>query len=80
MRSVPDPEPSARTEGCEECLTIGQQWVQLRKCLDCGHVGCCDSSIGKHATRHAKETGHSCIRSAEPDQNWRYCYEDGAYD
>ena len=76
MRSVPVPEPEARTQGCEECLAIGQEWVHLRKCLDCGHVGCCDSSIGQHATKHFADTGHPVMRSFEPGQNWRYCYVD----
>lgn len=76
MRSVAVPEPEARTQGCEECLVIGQEWVHLRKCLDCGHVGCCDSSTGKHATKHANETGHPCVRSFEPGERWRYCYLD----
>ncbi|MHB9004236.1 MAG: UBP-type zinc finger domain-containing protein [Coriobacteriia bacterium] len=76
MRSVPVPEPDAPTQGCEECLAIAQSWVHLRKCLDCGHVGCCDSSIGKHATKHAKETGHTCMRSFEPGEDWRWCYLD----
>ena len=77
MTSVPLPEPAPRTSGCEECLPIGQQWVHLRKCLECGHVGCCDQSIGKHATKHAQTTGHPVVRSAEPYENWRYCYRDG---
>ena len=76
MRSVPVPEPEARTKGCEECLKIGQSWVHLRKCLNCGHVGCCGSSIGKHATKHFRKTGHEVIRSAEPGEDWRYCYAD----
>jgi uncharacterized UBP type Zn finger protein len=79
MRTVPVPEPAARTDGCEECLKIGQEWVHLRKCLDCGHVGCCDQSIGKHATKHARATGHPVIRSAEPGEDWRYCYSDGTF-
>lgn len=79
MRSVPMPEPEASGTGCRECLEIGQGWVQLRKCLECGHIGCCDSSIGKHATRHAEETGHAVIRSFEPGATWRYCYVDGEY-
>lgn len=79
MLSVPVPEPEARTVGCEECLKTGQSWVHLRKCLICGHIGCCDSSIGKHATKHAHQTGHSVIRSAEPGESWRYCYEDEEY-
>jgi uncharacterized UBP type Zn finger protein len=79
LRTVPAPEPDARTQGCEECLAIGQEWVHLRKCLDCGHVGCCDQSIGKHATKHAKEAGHPCIRSFEPGEAWRYCYADDSF-
>ena len=75
MRTVPVPEPAARTQGCEECLVIGQ-----RKCLDCGHVGCCDQSIGKHATKHARDTGHAVIRSFEPGEDWRYCYIDETTD
>lgn len=76
MKSVPVPEPEAHTRGCEECLKIGQKWVHLRKCLECGHVGCCDSSIGKHATAHFRSTGHKVMRSAEPGEDWRYCYVD----
>ena len=80
MNSVATPEPKARAEGCEECLAIGAEWVQLRKCLECGHVGCCDASFGKHATAHAHTTGHNVIRSLEPGEEWRYCYADGAYE
>jgi len=76
LRSVPVPEPEAKTDGCEECLAIGQEWVHLRKCLDCGHIGCCDSSIGKHATKHFHETGHACMRSFEPGEDWKYCFID----
>lgn len=76
MRACPVPEPEANTDGCEECLKIGQEWVQLRKCLVCGHVGCCDQSIGKHATKHAPATEHPVIRSQEPGEDWRYCYVD----
>ena len=79
MLSVPIPEPEGRTAGCEECLAIGQRWVHLRKCLTCGHVGCCDQSIGKHATAHARATGHTVIRSFQPGEDWRYCYADEAY-
>jgi CPA1 family monovalent cation:H+ antiporter len=78
MQTVPVPEPAAGAQGCEECLKIGQEWVHLRKCLECGHVGCCDQSIGKHATAHAASTGHPVIRSFEPGEEWRYCYPDEA--
>jgi uncharacterized UBP type Zn finger protein len=61
------------------CLKIGQSWVHLRKCVECGHVGCCDQSIGKHATKHANATGHPVVRSAEPGEDWKYCYTDGEW-
>jgi uncharacterized UBP type Zn finger protein len=76
LRTVPVPEPEALTEGCEECMVVGQRWVHLRKCLDCGHVGCCDSSIGKHATKHFHETGHPAMRSFQPGEDWTYCFID----
>ncbi|WP_371784549.1 ubiquitin carboxyl-terminal hydrolase 14 [Streptosporangium subroseum] len=69
--------PSPRTpQGCEECLAAGTRWVHLRKCLTCGHIGCCDSSPGKHATAHYKETGHPVMASFEPGENWRWCFVD----
>jgi len=80
MRTAPVPEPEGRTTGCEECMTIGQEWVHLRKCLECGHIGCCNQSIGKHASKHVREAGHNVIRSFEPDEDWRFCYVDNAYD
>jgi uncharacterized UBP type Zn finger protein len=64
------------TKGCEECLKIGQSWVHLRLCMECGHVGCCDSSIGKHATKHFHATKHPIIRSFEPGEDWLWCYVD----
>lgn len=69
--------PKARTpDGCEECLASGGRWVHLRLCLSCGHVGCCDSSPGKHATAHFKGTGHPVMRSFQPGEDWRWCYLD----
>jgi len=64
------------TQGCEECLKIGQVWVHLRLCLECGHVGCCDSSIGLHATKHFHKTQHTIMRSIEPGETWGWCYVD----
>jgi CPA2 family monovalent cation:H+ antiporter-2 len=63
--------------GCEECLRMGQPWVHLRICLTCGHVGCCDSSPGRHASAHAAGAGHPVVRSFEPGETWAWCYEDG---
>lgn len=67
------------TKGCEECLKTGDKWVHLRMCLVCGHVGCCDSSKNKHATRHFVETKHPVMRSIERGETWGWCYLDEAY-
>ncbi len=67
---------SPPAQGCEECLKLGSSWVQLRQCLSCGHVGCCDSSLHAHATAHFRATAHPVMRSAEPGQNWKWCYLD----
>jgi uncharacterized UBP type Zn finger protein len=66
----------ARTRGCEECLKIGARWVHLRLCRSCGHVGCCDSSPNRHATKHFQATGHPVVRSFEPGEDWSWCYVD----
>ncbi len=62
--------------GCDECLRDGTEWVHLRLCMTCGHVGCCDSSVGNHATNHFKESGHPVMRSFEPGEAWRWCFID----
>jgi hypothetical protein len=62
--------------GCEDCLAAGGTWVHLRMCQTCGHVGCCDSSPGRHATAHARTSGHPIVRSAEPGEDWSWCYVD----
>ena len=64
------------TRGCEECLKMGDSWVHLRECLICGHIGCCDNSKNKHATKHFHETGHPIIQSFEPGEDWYWCYVD----
>ena len=67
--------PPPRTpDGCEECLVEGTHWVALRECLDCGHVGCCDSSPGTHATKHYRQSGHPVMRSVMPGDSWSWCY------
>ena len=65
-------------KGCKECLATGTKWVELRMCLSCGHVGCCDSSPGKHATGHFHETHHAVMQSVEPGKDWKWCYVDKA--
>lgn len=59
---------------CEECLKEGTKWVSLRQCMICGHVGCCDSSPGKHATKHFHQTQHPVMRSLTPGERWAWCY------
>ena len=64
------------TDGCEECLQLGDTWVHLRLCRTCGHVGCCDDSKNKHASRHFRETNHPIVTSIEPGEDWSWCYVD----
>jgi hypothetical protein len=66
--------PSA--DGCEDCLRIGGEWVHLRLCLTCGHVGCCDSSPNRHGSGHAREVGHPIVQTLEPGERWIWCYVD----
>jgi uncharacterized UBP type Zn finger protein len=74
LDQIRDVKPSAA--GCEECLKMKDRWVHLRMCLTCGHVGCCDSSKNKHATKHFHATSHPIVRSIEPGERWRWCYVD----
>lgn len=66
--------PSA--DGCEDCLKIGGTWVHLRLCESCGHVGCCDNSPNRHATKHFYGSTHPIVKSFEPGEDWGYCYPD----
>ena len=68
-----------KSKGCEECLQSGDTWVHLRLCRICGHVGCCDSSKNKHATKHFHATRHAIMQSMEPGENWGWCYIDEAW-
>lgn len=70
---------SAKRHVCEECVKIGATWVHLRTCQECGKTHCCDSSPNRHATKHAKTSGHPVIASAEPGERWLYCYPDDAF-
>lgn len=69
-------EVSPNTTGCEECMNEGRRWVHLRMCMECGHIGCCDQSPGKHATAHFHTTGHPIIQSREEGEDWMWCYID----
>ena len=71
------PRHTARpAPGCEDCLKMGGEWVHLRTCLACGHVGCCDDSPNRHATKHFHGTGHPVIRSFERGEDWGWCFVD----
>jgi uncharacterized UBP type Zn finger protein len=69
-------ELPASVDGCEDCLRDGGEWLHLRICLTCGHVGCCDDSPNRHATAHHDATAHPIIRSLEPGEGWSWCYID----
>jgi uncharacterized UBP type Zn finger protein len=73
VRIVDLPEPPL---ACEECAQAGDPWMHLRMCVSCGHVGCCDNSPGRHAAAHFHESGHPLMRSAEPGEDWMWCYVD----
>jgi uncharacterized UBP type Zn finger protein len=74
LNQIKNPKPNST--GCEECLKMGDHWVHLRLCESCGHVGCCDSSKNKHATKHFLAAGHPVIKSFQPGEDWLYCYVD----
>ncbi len=75
LAEIRDVEPGT-PQGCEECLAIGSDWVYIRLCLSCGHVGCCDQSPNRHATGHFGRTKHPVMRSFEPGEDWGWCYVD----
>jgi uncharacterized UBP type Zn finger protein len=75
VKEIKDVAPRT-PNGCEECLKKHMQWVHLRLCLSCGHVGCCDNSVGKHATGHFHATQHPIIQSFERGEDWGWCYPD----
>jgi uncharacterized UBP type Zn finger protein len=74
---IHDVKPSA--DGCEDCLKIGGRWVHLRMCMSCGHVGCCDNSPNRHATKHYHAEDHPIIKSVEPGEDWGFCYPDNQF-
>ncbi len=76
LKEATEPTPQAPYEGgCPECVHDGyRDWVHLRLCLECGYVGCCDSSPRRHMSAHHEETGHPVMRSYEPGEHWKWCY------
>jgi uncharacterized UBP type Zn finger protein len=77
LDSIRDVEPES-TDTCPDCVAEGSSWVHLRECLQCGHVGCCDSSPKRHATAHFEATSHPVMASIQPGEDWRWCYVDQA--
>ena len=75
MSSDVDPSVPPSGAGCVECDREGSWWVHLRRCAACGHVGCCDSSLNRHATAHARQTGHPLVQSFEPGEDWWWDYQ-----
>jgi hypothetical protein len=69
-----DPTAVPSGTGCLECDATGSWWLHLRRCAACGHIGCCDDSLNRHATAHARGTGHSIIQSFEPGEDWFWNY------
>jgi Zn-finger in ubiquitin-hydrolases and other protein len=74
LDTITEAAPSG--DGCVECLAMGGRWVHLRRCAECGHIGCCDSSPNKHATAHFHSTRHPLVQSFEPGEEWYWCYVD----
>jgi Zn-finger in ubiquitin-hydrolases and other protein len=79
MTNSVDPAVPPSGTGCVECLAAGGWWLHLRRCTECGHIGCCDNSLGKHATAHAHSSGHPVIRSFEPGEDWFWNYRTNDY-
>ena len=77
LDQIKDVVPSS--EGCEECLAMGDTWFHLRMCLTCGRVACCDSSKNKHASKHFRTSDHPLVVSAQPGEDWRWCYIDEVF-
>jgi len=73
---IKDEAAAPSSDGCEDCLKIGGRWVHLRRCAECGHVGCCDNSPNRHATAHYGSSHHPLIQSFEPGEDWFWCYVD----
>jgi hypothetical protein len=74
-----DPAVPPSGTGCAECEAVGGWWVHLRRCTQCGHIGCCDTSPAQHASAHAAESGHPVIRSFEPGETWFWSYSSGEF-
>ena len=79
MSSTVDPTVPPSGTGCAECDAVGGWWVHLRRCAACGHIGCCDDSLARHASAHWRDSGHPIIRSFEPGEDWFWNYAENEY-
>ena len=79
MSAEIDPEVVPSGDGCLECDAAGGWWFHLRRCAQCGHIGCCDDSLSRHATAHAERTGHPVIQGFEPGEDWFWDYRTRAF-
>ena len=81
MTDIPgiDPTVPPSGDGCADCLAADGWWLHLRRCAQCGRIGCCDTSPSQHATAHATQSGHPLIRSFEPGEDWYWSYTDNAF-
>ncbi|MBC7929413.1 MAG: UBP-type zinc finger domain-containing protein [Rubrivivax sp.] len=77
LNQVKEVTPSA--DGCEDCLRIGSTWMHLRLCMECGHVGGCDDSPNRHATKHFNKVRHLIIKSFDPGEDWGWCFVDEVF-
>jgi uncharacterized UBP type Zn finger protein len=76
LETIHHTEGREGVEGCPQCIAMGSTWVHLRRCTECGQVGCCDDSPNRHATKHYEASGHPIVRSIEPREEWLWCYVD----
>jgi len=74
-----NPQVAPSGNGCVDCDADGGWWVHLRRCAECGHIGCCDDSLGRHATAHYTGTGHRVVQSFEPGEDWFWDYADETF-
>jgi hypothetical protein len=79
MSTAVDPSVPPSGAGCVDCDAAGGWWVHLRRCAQCGHIGCCDSSPSQHASKHAADAGHPIVQSFEPGEDWFWDYTSRDY-
>jgi monovalent cation/hydrogen antiporter len=77
-KHLPEKIVGPRAKMCEEHKSPTP--FSLRVCLTCGHVGCCDSTIGQHARAHGEKEKHFVMASYPADKtSFIWCYIDDDY-